>query len=89
MVNLHCPGQDTRYWTPEHIYEANCLQCGKPVEFFKDDVRRICPHCGEYTLNPLHDMACAAWCACAPECLALLGRENPNSNEQRPVSPVK
>jgi len=70
MAPRQCPGQDLRYWTPECIYENCCTQCGKPVEFFKDDLRRRCPHCGAYTVNPRNDMACAAWCQHAEECLA-------------------
>ncbi len=69
----HCPGQDTRYWTHEAIFEAPCAHCGRPVEFFKDDLRRRCPRCGAYTVNPRNDMACAAWCPSAPACLAQLG----------------
>jgi endogenous inhibitor of DNA gyrase (YacG/DUF329 family) len=82
MSNSNCPGQDTRYWKPEDIYEMPCAQCGKPVEFFKDDLRRKCPHCGDYTVNPNNDMACAAWCKYAPECLAQLGRPLPEKAEQ-------
>ncbi len=79
MTTPRCPGQDLRYWTPEDIYEAACAHCGGAVEFFKDDLRRKCPHCGQYTVNPHNDMACAAWCQYAPECLAQLGREMPDA----------
>lgn len=82
MADPHCPGQDLRYWKPEDIFEALCSHCGRPVEFFKDDLRRICPRCGEFTVNPKNNMACAAWCKHAPECLAELGRPLPDpSNE--------
>jgi endogenous inhibitor of DNA gyrase (YacG/DUF329 family) len=62
-----------QFWTPDNIFEAPCAHCGKPVEFFKDDLRRACPHCGEFTLNPRNDLACAAWCPSAAKCLEQLG----------------
>lgn len=70
----NCPGQDTRYWTPEDIFDAPCASCGQAVEFFKDDLRRRCPHCQAWTVNPRNDLACAAWCPAAAECLTQLGR---------------
>ncbi len=73
-----CPGQDSRYWTPKDIYEVQCGNCAQPVEFFKDDLRRQCPHCGKLILNPSNDLSCAAWCKSAPECLKESGRELPN-----------
>lgn len=71
----HCPGQDMRYWKPEDICEEPCSHCGGPIEFFKDDLRRRCPHCGQFTANPRNDMSCAAWCKHAKECLEQLGRQ--------------
>ncbi|MHB9132261.1 MAG: hypothetical protein ACYDBB_14395 [Armatimonadota bacterium] len=73
MGKAHCPGTDTLYWTAKDLFEVPCNHCEKPVEFFKDDLRRRCPHCGEFTVNPKNDMACAAWCKHAKECLAQLG----------------
>jgi predicted RNA-binding Zn-ribbon protein involved in translation (DUF1610 family) len=73
MPTRPCPGQDTRYWTPECIFEAPCAHCGAPLEFFKDDLRRPCPHCGAFTVNPKNDLACAAWCQHADECRAQMG----------------
>ena len=75
MAKKYCPGQDMQYWTPANIYEEPCAQCGEPIEFFKDDLRRLCPHCGKYTVNPKNDLTCAAWCASAAECLAQIGRD--------------
>jgi len=43
------------------------------MEFFKDDLKRNCPHCAQPNLNPRNDLACAAWCKAAPECLEELG----------------
>ncbi len=74
MRDRHCPGQDTRYWRPEDVFEVPCVRCGQPLEFFKDDLRRRCPHCGAFCVNPRNDLACAAWCRSAAECLAQMGR---------------
>ena len=75
MPNQNCPGQDTRYWKPEDVFEVPCSHCGKPVEFFRDDLKRRCPHCSQSNLNPRNNLACAAWCKAAAECLAELGRD--------------
>lgn len=64
-----CPGQDLRYWKPDDLFELPCVHCAAPVEFFKDDLRRKCPHCGGFTVNSKNDMSCAAWCKHAKECL--------------------
>jgi endogenous inhibitor of DNA gyrase (YacG/DUF329 family) len=64
-----CPGQDQRFWKPGDIFEAPCPQCGRAVEFWKDDPRRLCPACGTSVANPHHDPGCAAWCKHADECL--------------------
>jgi predicted RNA-binding Zn-ribbon protein involved in translation (DUF1610 family) len=79
MGDNKCPGQDMRYWKPEDIYELPCVACGRSMEFFKDDLRRLCPDCGEYTVNPRNDMSCADWCKYGPDCLEQLGREQPKS----------
>jgi len=77
MAKRNCPGQDTQYWTPENIFELPCIHCGHPIEFFKDDLRRLCPQCKRYMVNPNNNLACAAWCPSAAECLAQMGRELP------------
>lgn len=84
MNNQNCPGQDLRYWKPEDIFEAPCAHCGGNVEFFKDDLRRKCPNCGKFTVNAKNDMACAAWCKHAKECLEQLGRPCPEDEEPEP-----
>lgn len=81
MPKRFCPGQDMQYWKPEDLYEQPCAHCGKPIEFFKDDLRRICPHCGGYTVNPKNDLKCAAWCKFAEECLAQMGRTLPGKDD--------
>ena len=73
MSKPQCPGQDTRYWKPEDVFEVPCARCGRPMEFFKDDLKRNCPHCAQPNLNPRNDLACAAWCKAAPECQEELG----------------
>ena len=78
MPKRHCPGQDTQFWTPDNIFDKPCIHCGQMIEFFRDDLRRACPHCGEYMVNPENDMKCAAWCKFADECLAQLGISKPD-----------
>lgn len=72
---MRCPGQDTRYWKPEDIFEAPCPQCGKTVEFFKDEPSRRCKHCGHRFVNPRMDFGCAAYCKFAEQCLGELPDE--------------
>lgn len=64
-----CPGQDSRYWQPDDIFEIACGQCGQPVEFFKNDGIRRCPSCGNRLVNPRISIGCARWCKQAKECL--------------------
>jgi hypothetical protein len=72
MAEHCCPGQDTRYWTPDDIFDVPCSHCGKAIEFFKDDAKRCCPSCGRYNLNPKLDLSCGAWCHSAKECQTTL-----------------
>ncbi len=64
-----CPGQDTRYWTPDDVSEVVCAACGHVLEFFKTEGSRKCPECGERVVNPAVSLGCAQWCAHAKECL--------------------
>ncbi len=66
---LKCPGQDTRYWKPEDIFELPCPVCNTAVEFLKTDRRRKCPNCGYTFRNPRLDLGCARWCPYAELCL--------------------
>ena len=66
---LKCPGQDSRNWTPEDVFDVKCSSCGGDVEFFKTDVSRRCPECGHRVINPDLDLACAEWCPHAELCL--------------------
>jgi hypothetical protein len=70
-----CPGQDTRFWKPNDVYNVGCPQCGKPVEFFKDDIRRRCQNCGHMFLNPKLNLGCAMWCQYADQCVGAIGKE--------------
>lgn len=72
---MKCPGQDSRYWKPGHIFEAKCPECKKIVEFFKDDTTRKCNHCGHRFANPEMDFGCAAYCKFAEQCIGTLPTE--------------
>ncbi len=69
MAKTICPGQDTRFWQPEDIFDIPCSQCGHAIEFFKDEARRRCPGCGTRVQNPRLSFGCAQWCEHALECL--------------------
>lgn len=64
-----CPGQSTLFWRPNDIYDIPCPHCHTPVEFFKTDIKRMCPNCGQKIMNPKVDFSCAEWCSKAEECL--------------------
>lgn len=72
---MQCPGQDSRYWSGEDVFETKCPHCGHEVEFFKDDSQRRCSHCGEKLLNPKLDFGCASYCPYAEQCLGSLPPE--------------
>lgn len=66
---MKCPGQDSRFWGAEAIFESKCPECGGPIEFFKDETSRRCRKCGQKILNPKMDFGCAAYCKYAAQCL--------------------
>ncbi len=72
---MRCPGQDTRYWKEDAIFEVPCPFCGRELEFFKDDTSRRCPSCGRQVPNPRMDFSCAAYCKYAEQCLGNLPPE--------------
>jgi hypothetical protein len=69
MGKTMCPGQDTAFWRPGDIYEIACSECGRELEFFKDDATRRCTGCGKLVRNPKLNLGCAAWCEHAKDCL--------------------
>lgn len=75
-MGLRCPGQDTRFWKPQDIFNVDCPHCGRKVEFFKDDVTRKCPGCGNRIVNPRYDPGCAKWCPYAEVCLGEAARSS-------------
>jgi len=68
---VKCPGQDSRYWKPDDVFETTCPACGQNIEFFKDDPKRKCPKCGQTVTNPKIDLGCAQWCQYAEQCLGV------------------
>jgi hypothetical protein len=72
---MKCPGQDTQYWQADAIFDVTCPECGKTVEFFKDDTLRKCNHCGHRFINPQMDFGCAAYCQYAEQCIGNLPPE--------------
>ena len=87
MGRFKCPGQDSRYWKPNDIFQAPCAHCGQPIEFFKDDLRRKCFSCRKYTVNPRNDLGCAEWCKFGPECLAQAGASRPQGDADTEENP--
>ncbi|MFH0975607.1 MAG: HD domain-containing protein [Spirochaetota bacterium] len=74
---MKCPGQDTRYWDSNAIFNVNCPSCGHPEEFFKDESSRKCKKCGYRIMNPKMDKGCAAYCKFAEQCLGELSNDRP------------
>ncbi len=72
---MKCPGQDSRYWQSDAIFDAKCPECGADVEFFKDDTTRKCRKCGHRFLNPGMDFGCASYCKYADQCIGNLPPE--------------
>ncbi|GAB4337672.1 MAG: hypothetical protein Kow0089_09080 [Desulfobulbaceae bacterium] len=72
---MQCPGQDSRYWSGDDVFETTCPKCGHGIEFFKDDSQRTCRKCGHRVLNPKIDFGCASYCPYADQCLGSLPPE--------------
>ena len=79
---MQCPGQDSRYWDGQDIFEIKCPKCDQDIEFFKDDSKRTCRNCGHLMLNPQIDFGCASYCPHAAQCLANMPDELKSSPEQ-------
>ncbi len=69
---MKCPGQDSRYWSGQDVFEAPCPKCGNILEFFKDDSARPCSKCGYRMFNPQINFGCAEYCPHAEQCLGAL-----------------
>lgn len=80
---MQCPGQDSRYWSPDAIFEARCPKCGHEVEFFKDEGSRKCRKCGNRVLNPKIDLGCASYCPYAEQCLGSFPSELKKSGQEQ------
>jgi hypothetical protein len=65
---MKCPGQSTRYWRPEDVFEVPCPECSTLVEFFKDDGWRRCEACGHLLRNPRLAAGCGDWCPGGEQC---------------------
>lgn len=57
------------YFKPKDIKSHKCINCGKEIEFWKDDIKRKCPSCGHSNFNPNIGTTCLVWCKKAAECL--------------------
>ena len=65
MKMFRCPGQDMRKLTVSY---HPCPKCGKPVEFFSDEMRIRCPHC-KTMVHKDQAPSCIQWCKAARDCL--------------------
>jgi putative nucleotidyltransferase with HDIG domain len=63
-----------RFWKPGDIFETQCPECGRKVEFFKDEARRKC-RCGHEIVNPKLNFGCAGWCQYAEQCIGVVPEE--------------
>lgn len=74
-INMKCPGQDSRYWKHDAIFDVPCPNCGQMLEFFKDQTTTRCKGCGKQIINPKMDFGCASYCQYAEQCLGELPPE--------------
>ena len=86
---FRCPGQDQRLWKPEDIFEVQCSNCGKTVEFFKDEPKLKCRKCGQMVINPKIDLGCAEWCQYAEQCMGLDVVKNMKVIREKLISEMK
>ncbi len=64
-----CPGQDTQQWGYDAIFDVECPNCHRSIEFFKDQVKQRCKGCSEMVFNERMDLGCAKWCPSAESCV--------------------
>ena len=72
---MRCPGQDSRYWKHDAIFDTKCPDCGTEIEFFKDQTTCKCKGCGKQVINPKMDFGCASYCQYAEQCMGELPPE--------------
>lgn len=72
---MRCPGQDSRYWKHDAIFDAKCPDCGTEIEFFKDQTTCKCKGCEKQVINPKMDFGCASYCQYAEQCMGELPPE--------------
>jgi len=72
---MRCPGQDSRYWKHDAIFDVKCPDCGTEIEFFKDQTTAKCKGCGKQVINPKMDFGCASYCQYAEQCMGELPPE--------------
>ena len=72
---MRCPGQDSRYWKHDAIFDSKCPECGTEIEFFKDQTTCKCKGCGKQIVNPRMDFGCASYCQYAEQCMGELPPE--------------
>ena len=65
MSAYRCPGQSGRNLKAE-LYL--CPNCSYQVEIFSDELRAICPGCGQEVYKE-KTPSCIDWCKAAEECL--------------------
>ena len=82
---MKCPGQDSRYWGQEAIFEVKCPECGNEMEFFQDDTWRRCSKCGHRLQNPRMNFGCAEYCPYARQCVGNLPAEVLNKEQEAPL----
>jgi len=58
-----CTGNNTQEWGFDAIFDVECPECGSLVEFFKDEIKRNCPHCRNSVPNDRGDHGCDQWCS--------------------------
>ena len=68
-MTLKCPGMDPAFFKFEDIREFKCPHCGGLIEFWKNDVRLKCGHCGMDNFNPTIESSCLSYCKEAVKCL--------------------
>ena len=60
-----CPGQASRNLS---VTNHPCPKCGYKVEFFSDELLRVCPRC-RARVSQEQLPSCVEWCQAARECI--------------------